>query len=392
MRIGFFTDNYLPATDGVVISIEAFRKNLEKMGHEVYIYAPESPGYKDKSPRVFRFKSQKFIKDPEMRFAFNFLPVGHKFKNITRFKLDVVHAQTPFGMGLLAKYISNNQLIPLIYTHHTHYPEYVKFYLKEELLLPYLAKIYSSWFSNISDAIIAPSVKIKNLLRNYGVKNKVPIYILPSGIDLKIFKKSLKNRKKLRKKLKIPAEKKVLISIGRMGKEKNVEFLLKSFAEILKEKKDVLLLLVGDGPYLQEFKDISDKLGISHSVIFIGKIPHKEIISYYQAGDVFIFSSLTDTQGIVILEALACGLPVVALKDEALTDIVLNNKNGFLVKNQSTKVFAEKIIKVLDDKVVYKKFSQKAIAIAKKFSEENVAKKLSEIYKRHLKKKYKMRS
>ncbi|GAI38976.1 unnamed protein product, partial [marine sediment metagenome] len=152
MKIGFFTDTYLPVTHGVEVSIATFRKTLEAAGHQVYIYAPESPGYKDKNPNVFRFKSIRVIKKPEMRYAFDFLPIGHTFKEISRFKLDIAHAHTPFSLGLLAKYISGRQLIPLIYTHHTHYPEYAKVYLKEKVLLPRLAKVYSAWFSNLSNA------------------------------------------------------------------------------------------------------------------------------------------------------------------------------------------------------------------------------------------------
>ncbi len=391
MRIGFFTDTYLPVVNGVVVSIETSRKALEAIGHQVFIYAPESPGYKDKNPNVFRFKSIRVIKKPETHYAFNFLPVGRNFREISHFKLDVVHAHTPFGLGLLAKYISERQLIPLIYTHHTHYPEYAKFYLKEEVLLPYLAKVYSTWFSNISNAAIAPSLKIKKLLLNYGVKKKTTIYILPTGIDLKIFKKSLKNGRALRKKLKIPSEAKVLISVGRIGKEKNLEFLIKGFAEVLKKRKDTLLLMVGDGPFLKKLKKIAQNLKIAQSIIFTGKVPRQKIPAFYQSADVFLFASLTDTQGIVILEALSCGLPVIALKDDAFVDIIVNNKNGFLINQNSSKLFAQKIITLLDDSFLYKKFSIGAVKTAQNFSEKNMAKELIEIYKTRIEKRYKMK-
>ena len=381
MRIGFFTDSYLPAVHGVEISIESFRKALEAMGHEVYIYAPESPGYKDTNPRVFRFKSKRVLRNPEMRFAIDFLPVGHSFKEISRFKLDIAHAHSPFGLGFLAKYISERQLIPLIYTHHTHYPEYTKIYLKEKIFLPYLAKIYTAWFSNLSHAIIAPSPKMKKLLRDYGVKKSVPINILPTGIDLEIFQKSLKNRQTLRKKLKISSETKVILSVSRIAKEKNIEFLLKAFVEILNKKKDILFLLVGGGPFLEQAKKMAQNLKIDKNIIFTGNVPSKEVPSYYQASDVFVFASLTDTQGIVLLEALSCGLPIVALKDDAFTGVVLNHKNGFLVSKHTPRVFAKKVINLLDDALLYKKFSDAATKIVEKFSDKNLAKDLIEIYK-----------
>lgn len=386
MRIGFFTDTYLPIVHGVGVSIETSRKTLETMGHQVFIYAPESPGYKDKNPNVFRFRSVRVIKKPEMRYAFNFLPVGRSFREISHFKLDIAHAHTPFGLGLLAKYISERQLIPLIYTHHTHYPEYAKFYLKGEILLPYLAKVYSTFFANISDAVIAPSLKIKKLLLSYRVKKKIPIHILPTGIDLKIFKKSPKNGCQLRKEFEISPETKILISVGRIGQEKNVEFLMKGFAEVLKRRNDVLLLMVGDGPFLKQLKKIAQNLKIAQSVIFIGKVPHQKIPAFYQSADVFLFASLTDTQGIVILEALACGLPTIALKDDAFADVIVDNKNGFLVKRQLPKLFAQKIITLLDDPSLYKKFSIRAVKTAQSFSEKNTAKKLIEIYKSQIEK------
>jgi glycosyltransferase involved in cell wall biosynthesis len=388
MRIGFFTDTYLPVIHGVEVSIETFRKELEAMGHQVFIFAPESPGYKDKNPKVFRFKSQRLIENPEMYYAFAFLPVSRNFKEIDHFKLDIVHAHTPFSLGLLAKYISERQIIPLIYTHHTHYPEYVKAYFGEELLLPYLAKIYSTWFVNNSNAVIAPSLKIKKLLQDYGVKKTIQIHILPTGINLKFFKKSVKNRQNLRKKLKISPETKILLSVSRIGKEKNIEFLIKAFHELLKRRKDVLLLLVGDGPILEHLKKISQKLGIAPFIKFAGRIPSEEVPFYYQSSDVFLFASLTETQGIVILEALGCGLPVVALKDDAFSDVVLDGKNGFLIKKQSPKIFAQKITSILNNPTLYKKFSDSALKTAQKFSEKKVVEKLVEIYKTNIDKYY----
>ncbi len=383
MRIGFFTDTYLPEIHGVEVSIESFRRMLEAMGHEVYIYAPETPGYKDANTRVFRFKSQRILKNPEMRYSFDFLPVGHSFGEISRFKLDVAHAHTPFGLGLLAKYISERQLIPLVYTHHTHYQEYAKFYLKERILLPYLAKVYTTWFSNIAHAIISPSLKIKKLLREYGVKQKVPIYILPTGIDLQIFKKAAEEKRALRKKLNISGQAKILLTVSRIAEEKNVEFLINSFAKLA--KKDVFFLLVGGGPFLEEAKKLAKKLKIEKTIIFIGKVLPKEVSAYYKAADIFLFASLTDTQGIVLLEALACGLPVIALKDDAFSGVVLNGKNGFLANQQN---FSKKVITLLENESMYKDFSTEAVKTAAVFSNQNMAKKLVEIYEEQIKRIY----
>ena len=391
MRIGFFTDSYLPALHGVEISIESFRKTLESMGHEVYVYAPEAPGYKDKNPNVFRFRSKRVIKNPEMRFAFDFLPVGHSFMEITRFKLDIVHAHTPFGLGFLAKFLSERQLIPLIYTHHTHYPEYTKIYFKEKVLLPYLAQVYTTWFSNISHAVIAPSLKMKRLLKNYGVKSKIPVYVMPTGVDLNVFKRSEKSRQALRKKLKISPETKVLLSVSRIGKEKNIEFLLKAFAEISEKEDNVLFLIVGDGPFLEQLKKIAQRLRIEQNIIFAGRVPSQKVAAFYQAADIFLFASLTDTQGIVLLEALASGLPTVVLKDDAFSGVVLDHKNGFLVSPKTSKIFAKRVTTLLEDQELYKEFSDTAIRTANKFSNKRSAENLIEIYNTQIKKFYNLK-
>lgn len=382
MKIGFFTDSYLPAVHGVEISMEAFRTNLEKLGHEVFIYAPRSPGYKDKNPRVFRLESMRVVKEPEMRLAF---PLAHKgkLKDIVNFKLDIVHAHTPFSLGLLGKFIAAHQKIPFIYTHHTHYPEYAKAYFKEKFILPKIAKAWSAWFCENSDAVIAPSYKIKKLLRDYGVKK--PIYVLPTGIDLKLFKrtaKSWKSARLLRKKLKLSEKDKLLVFVGRIGREKNIEFLIKSAAEIADKRSDVKFIIVGTGPYFQKYKTAVKKLGLNN-VVFTGAVPHKNLPVYYQAADLFVFASLTETQGIVILEAMASGLPVIALKDDAFREIVTDNKNGFLIDpNSSPAFFVKKALEILDDSALHKKFSRASLQIVKNFSEEKQAEKLAEIYKK----------
>lgn len=383
MKIGFFTDSYLPVTHGVEISIETFRKSLEKLGHQVFIYAPHHPGYKDKNTRVFRLKSIRVVKKPEMRFALPFVADG-RLKELVDFKLDIVHAQTPFSLGILGKFIAERQKIPLVYTHHTHYPEYAKVYFKEKFILPFAAKVLTSWFSNASSAVIAPSLKIKNLLKKYGVKK--PIYILPTGINLNLFKitnKSKKEAKVLREKLKIKAKEKLMIFVGRIGKEKNIDFLIKSFGEIYKKEKSAKLLIVGDGPDLERLKFEAGKTRLNN-IVFIGPLPHDSLPVYYQAADLFVFPSLTETQGIVILEAMGSGLPILTLKDEAFSGVVLNNKNGFLVKTSSPKTFARKALEILNNKNLKEKFSKNSYKLAKNFSEEKQAEKLVKIYKNFL--------
>ena len=150
-------------------------------------HGPVRGGYTDSNRRVFRLKSIRVIDTPERRLAFPVVEDGN-IRELTRFPLDIVHVHTPFTVGLLGKCIATHQHVPIIYTHHTHYPEYAKAYLKERVVLPFLAKLLSAWFSNISDAVIAPSPKIRALLRAYGVQK--PIYVLPTGIRLQQFRRT----------------------------------------------------------------------------------------------------------------------------------------------------------------------------------------------------------
>jgi glycosyltransferase involved in cell wall biosynthesis len=382
VRIGFFTDSYLPALHGVEVSIEAFRKSLQKAGHEVFVYAPAVPHYRDTNRRVFRLKSVRVIEKPEMRLAFPVVEHGH-LRDLLRVRLDIVHAHTPFTMGLLAKHVSVRQGIPLIYTHHTHYPEYAKAYLRERLVFPYLAQALSAWFSNTSDAVLAPSPKIKRLLRTYGVTK--PIHVLPTGIKLTQFRKTRASQDRaraLRRRLDIDDSARVLLFVGRMGREKNVEFLIRAFSELRAQRADVAFILVGDGPILPQLKSLAKELRLAE-IVFAGAIPHTEIAAWYQMSDLFLFASLTDTQGIVILEALASGLGVIALRDTAFTDIVINGKNGLLTApNASPRVFAARVDMALSNPALRRGFARNALETARRFAEHEQAKKLIRIYER----------
>jgi 1,2-diacylglycerol 3-alpha-glucosyltransferase len=381
LRIGFFTDSYLPATHGVEVSIETFRKNLERAGHQVFVYAPAVPGYTDSNRRVFRLKSIRVIDTPEMRLAFPVVEDGN-IRELTRLPLDIVHAHTPFTVGLLGKYIATHQHVPIIYTHHTHYPEYAKAYLKERVVLPFLAKSLSAWFSNISDAVIAPSPKIRALLRSYGVQK--PIYVLPTGIRLQQFRRTrtcARKARALRLRLGIVPVAKVLLFVGRLGREKNIDFVVRAFAELKKMRREVRPILVADGPIRDQLKSLVTRLGLKEATSFTGSVAHAEIASYYQAAELFVFSSLTDTQGIVVLEAIASGLPVVALRDEAFTSMVKNGRNGFLLRpDASHALFARRVATLLGNQTRWRQFSQASIRIAREFSEEEQARRLARVY------------
>jgi glycosyltransferase involved in cell wall biosynthesis len=380
MRIGFFTDYAFPGGFGVEFAIKAYKSGLEKMGHEVFIYAPHDKEVKDDDPRIFRFRAIEVQKNPKMFFNFPFLPVGRSWKEIVNFKLDIVHTQSPFNLGLLAKHIARKQKAPFICTYHTDLPNWIGENMKSKKILPRLAEWWVGRYSNRADAIIVISSKIKAALERMKVKK--PIYILPNCIDLDLFRKDRSWAMDLRKKYNIAPEAKVLIFVGRLSREKNLIFSLVALAEVLKKRKDVIFLFVGSGYQMEELKKVANDLGVTGNVRFTGFIPHEKVAPYYSASDIFVMSSLSEIMPLTVLEAMACGLPAVVLDDAAFYDTVFEGENGFRVKEQKPAAFAEKVLELLVNKELYSQFSRKAEEVAQKFSIDELTKRLLEIYKK----------
>jgi 1,2-diacylglycerol 3-alpha-glucosyltransferase len=374
LKIGFFSDTYAPQVNGVVTSIENFCQELEREGHEVFIFCPKVN--KEKSSRkIIRFPSIEFIFQPEYKIS---LPLTLNLeKKIELAALDIIHVHTPFGLGLLGQYYAHKKNKPLISTYHTLYPEYVKtYFLKGKIITPKIAAKLSAIFSNFCDLNIAPSLKIKKFLLNYGVTK--PIEVLPTGIDIKEFQSNIKNDN-FGGRYKIKEGDKKLIYVGRLGKEKNVEFLIEVLAILKQQINSVKLLLVGDGPDKKRLEYLAKQLGLENDIIFTGYLSKAEVIKAYRVADVFVFASRTDTQGMVVLEAAASGLPIVAVKDDALKEVLSGGENGFYTERDS-KEFAAKINLLLNDKEVYKKMSAASIKKAEGLSIQNQTRKLLDLY------------
>ena len=373
LKIGFFTDTYKPQINGVVSSIETFRLELENQGHQVYVYCPKIKN-EVSTKRIIRFRAVKFLFQPEYYVS---LPFSRKIiKDLWQQDLDIVHAHTPFSLGQLGYYYSVIKKVPFIHTYHTLYPEYVKSYImKGKLVTPEMAKKLSAAFSNRCDLTIAPSEKIKKLLQSYGA-NKT-IKVLPTGLKLKEFKKLKSND--FRVKYNLAKKDRVLIYVGRLGKEKNIDFLIKSMLLLKEQGENIKLVIIGDGPYKDNLKKMVKGLDLQKEVVFTGYFKKGQVIKAYQASDLFVFASKTDTQGMVILEAAVCGLPIVAIQDLAFTNMVRQGVNGFLVK-EDKRAFANKILKVLDNKKIYNKMSNNSIKLAKEFSIEKLTQQLIKYY------------
>ncbi len=376
MNIGIFTNIYVPGVSGVITSIENYRKELEKQGHKVFIFAAKYPGYQDKEPNIFRFKSI------DLRYKISYpLPVissPRLSRTIKKLELDIIHSQHFFICGQIAWYYAKKFNIPLIFTHHTRYDlstDYVPILPKE--ISKSLAQILCAFYADSCDAVIAPTEDVKNLLLKYKVKT--PIVVIPSGIDLKKF--SEKNSKIIREKYNIEEDKILLLTVSRLGPEKNISFLLKSFKKISSKYPNIYFIVVGDGPSKKILENQSAKLGLKERIIFTGEISRQKMPLYYAAADIFLFSSLSDVQPTVITEAMASGLPVVAVKANGAKDIIINKENGILTL-YNIDDFSQTVVKLINNPNLRKKISGKAKKTVNNYAIEKSTKKLIALYEK----------
>jgi 1,2-diacylglycerol 3-alpha-glucosyltransferase len=249
---------------------------------------------------------------------------------------------------------------------------------KGKVITPGMAARFSSVFSNRCDLTIAPSIKIKKLLEGYGVTK--PVDVLATGVKVSDYSKKVKANN-FRQQYGLKPNDKLLIFVGRLGKEKNVDFLISAMPLIQKTIKNAKLIIIGDGPHRANLQKQAINSGIKESVIFTGYFKKLEVVKAYQSSDIFVFASLTDTQGMVVVEAAAAGLPIVAVKDDAFGEFLRNGQNGFNTQ-RNKKDFSDKVVKILSKKTLYNKMSKKSQEIAREFTIEKQTKKLVGIYRK----------
>ncbi|GHV38942.1 glycosyl transferase family 1 [Clostridia bacterium] len=332
MNIGLFTDTYYSQVNGVITSMNMLRKELTEMGHEVFIFACGSGAENNPDDeRIISFPSMSLSFLPNLRISLVY-PPKHLIK-IRSCKLDIVHTQTEFPMGILGKLVSEAARIPMVHTYHTMYEEYVH-YVKGRMFTPQFAQTYSRVFCNRADIVIAPTEKTKASLLDYGVLR--PIEVVPTGIDFSPFSPELapeNESDKLRESFNIPKDAPVVVFVGRLAREKSLDVTINAFAELNKIIPSAKMLIVGTGPAEDELKALCADLNIAPHVIFAGVKKWCEIGAYYRLGDVFMTSSVTETQGLTYIEAIASGTVVVAKKDRSVDGLIDHGKTGFLFEN-----------------------------------------------------------
>lgn len=307
MNIGIFTDTYFPQLSGVATSIKTLKDALERQGHNVFIFTTTDPHVKKGTiePNVFRFSSIPFVSFTERRIAFRgFFEATKVAKEV---KLDIVHTQTEFALGLIGKYVAHQLKIPAIHTYHTMYEDYLHYVLNGHLLKPYHVKQFTKGYLKNMKSVIAPSEHVKKLLVRYGVN--IPIKVIPTGVDIEIMNED--GEQDIRKELNIAPDIPVILTLSRVAAEKKIDHILNVMPQIIEEFPNVKLVIAGDGPDVDVLKEQAERLTIEDYVIFTGAVEHENVGNYYRMANLFVSASDTETQGLTYIEAMASGTPSV---------------------------------------------------------------------------------
>ncbi|MGE5545140.1 MAG: glycosyltransferase family 4 protein [Bacillota bacterium] len=375
MRIGVFSDSYRPYTSGVVTSICTFKEELNNLGHETFIFAPRYRNYRDEEENVFRFFSVPSPSNPNYTLA---VPLSPRVNLVAKkLNLDIIHVHSPFILGQMGARCSRNLGIPLVFTYHTLYDQYVHYVPVAQEIAREWANKYISSFSNRCNLVITPSMDIKNLIQSRGIKT--PIEVIPTGVETRKFENG--DPTWLRRRYNIPANYKICLFVGRLTKEKNIDFLLQAFRKVKEEFGETCLVIIATGPLEKELKKMVINLGmtLNEDVIFTGFLPSKNLIDAYCGADIFTFASVTETQGIVLVEAMAAGLPPVVIRATGSQEMVENEKQG-LVVDYNLDMFARQILRLLRDDELRNRFSAQAVIRASELSSRTMARKLEQQY------------
>ena len=386
MRIGIFTDTYLPYVSGLVTSEVMLKESLEKMGHEVYVVTMNLEKIKyeyDKENKVIYIPGVPTkIYDTRLTTFYN----PRAFNQIRKWKLDIIHTQTEFSVGTFGRIVAKQLDIPLVHTYHTMYEDYLYYLTKgyfdkpSKKLVEYLTRFYCD--TTVSELIV-PTRKIYNQFKEKYNPDEI-INIIPTGIGLDKFIIDDEEKKEIERLIEKYKLKDFFVigSVSRLGKEKSVDKLIIEFSKLIDKIPNIKLLIVGDGPDKKELKDLTKELKIDKYVIFTGKVPNEKIQVYYALMDVFSTFSTTETQGLTVLEAMATKVPVIAIKDDSF-DVIKNNENGYLFTKDSE--FLDYILKIYNDKELYKKLSKGAYNTSLENSSDAFGQKVYNVYTNSIK-------
>ncbi len=376
MKILIASDFYIPVVNGVVVSFCHLIRGLEEMGHEVRVLTLSNTTRSHIDGNVYYVGSLPAgWVYPKARIKIS--GVRRIVNAIAEWSPDVIHTQCEFSTFSVARKAAKKCGAALIHTYHTLYEDYTHYFCPSKRIGKSIVSHLSRKFLNKTDAVIAPTDKVRDILFSYGIKT--PVSTIPTGLDLDDFSgEELKEDSgKIRDALSIPGGTKTIVTIGRLAKEKSIEELLHYFKNAGFE--NTVFVIVGDGPYRKKLEEVTGDLGLKDRVIFTGMIPPEDVAAYYRAGDVFVSASQSETQGLTYIEAMASGLPVLCRKDPCLDGIVENGKNGFLYETEEE--FRQTLGVLLEDPGLRQRIGNAAALMAQeRFSIPGFAKAVTKVY------------
>jgi len=376
MRIALFSECYSPIVNGVVVAVSTLRQELLRLGHEVCLFAPAYPGHEDTDTNVFRLPSLSLPTNPRYPLGIPIFP--RRLRGfLQEFAPEVIHTHSLFGMGRAAARTARRLGLPLVFTYHTLLEDYSHYIPLPQILVRWLARRVSRRFADGADFVIAPGPAALQALRSYGVKT--PIEVIPTGADLSLAEESFSAP--IRQRWVIPEGAPVIAFAGRIAREKNLGLLLNAFSRLLQRIPSAHLLFIGGGPWESEISRLIRQLGLEQAAHFSGFLPRREVFHALSHCQIFAFPSLTDTQGIVVLEAMACGLPAVAARSGAVAEILRDGEEGLVVE-PTIEAFAGALLRLLENPTEREAMGQKAKKRAGEFSSANCARRMVEVYRR----------
>jgi glycosyltransferase involved in cell wall biosynthesis len=361
MRIALFSESYEPIINGVSVLAQALRDELCRQGHEVYVFAPAYPGFKDEYPHVFRFPSARtrFARDYPLPF-----PYAPQIKAaFLKLKLDIVHTQTPFTLGILGARWAREKGIPVVSTNHTLYAKYAHYApflpraVTERALVILMRRYY-----NGCDGVASPSQPAKEALQSCGVRARIEV--IPGGVTPGM---TTGDPDGFKERLGVAAGDRTLLYVGRLAREKNLEMLLNAFNLALREAPDAKLVLVGAGPYEKELRSMVGELGLQDKALFAGPLRPPQLGAAYAAADVFVWPSGTETQGLAVCEALSAGKPCVVVKAGGTPEYVEDGVDSLLTQDDAES-FADSTLRLLRDEALRRRMSEAAVKNSARFS------------------------
>ncbi|MDR3629169.1 MAG: glycosyltransferase [Desulfocapsaceae bacterium] len=388
MTIVYFSDQYWPSISGVSVSVDAFKKQLCLMGRRVILCVPDYPGadvydQNQQVKDVYRFQSHKIAFNDENRLVCR-SERKKIFALLDSLQPKIIHVHTEFALGMIGTSYAKKRKIKLVMTAHTNWEDIVEHYIP---VIPtgiahLLCRLYMRFIYNKSDVLVVPTSIMELLLGLYFVKR--PIRVIPTGIDMCIFNgETQPTWQELKERFPILNGKRVLFFAGRLGKEKNIPFLIDVLASLVPFYKNLILVISGDGPARADFEEYAKNVGVAHSVLFTGYIERNNLQQFYSLAEVFVFASKVESQGMVVLEAMACGTPVVAIGKMGTREVMGGDSGGFMVDDDKHE-FAENVQVLLNNPEIRHAKAERARRHAESWGVEVQAKKMLKLYRKLL--------